>query len=391
MTTTTERPPRRSVAPPPRAAAAPAPAPAPAPAVDYSSGNTDPAQTAAFWDSLKWDQAQADKKYGPTGTLADEDAANPVTQYQWEHGNDNTGYLGAIAGNFGVDPASLEQNRSGSRFTGQYGSLGSNGGITPVEGKPGYYTLTRQPAGNKNYNLVQAEYKVGADGKTLERVGDWKPIQVQSDTQNFQHFAKATAAAAAVAAGAAYGLGAEGVGAGVGEGAGAGLGEAAGAGIGDAAGSGLAIDTGASNPALIDSAMGTPGYGASSAGPGGGSGLSSGLSGDQWRQLGNQVSKMGDDNGGGGGGGSQITGVDLAALAAMQQQAERDRAQIALSTKTAKTAADGGLAMQRGIRGEDPIDANGAHIAAFKTLLAEYRDLETRFNKLQARRGRKEH
>lgn len=141
-------------------------------------------------------------------------------------------------------------------------------------------------------------------------------------------------------------------------------------------------NTNATNPALIESAVGTPGYGASSA-SGAGAGLSS-ANPQQWMQLGQQFGKMGNS----GGQQQEIEGVDLAALAAAQAAAQREQDRIALSTKKAKRpGGDAGLSLARGVANEDPIDANGAQVAAVKELAKRVTALRKRISAAKQRKG----
>lgn len=137
---------------------------------------------------------------------------------------------------------------------------------------------------------------------------------------------------------------------------------------------------GATNPALIESAMKTPGYGLSSATPGYVSPTAK--TGQQLVALGQQV--------GGSFGEEQMPEIDkLAVLDAgnwnRQQQAEGQ--QIALSSKKAKTRGGSGLALARGMRNENPIDANGAQIAAIQELKKQVDDLKARIARAKTKRG----
>ena len=137
---------------------------------------------------------------------------------------------------------------------------------------------------------------------------------------------------------------------------------------------------GATNPALIESAMKTPGYGLSSATPGYVS--PSAKTGQQLMALGEQI--------GGSFGEEQMPEIDK--LAVMQaddwnrrQQAENQ--QIAMSSKKVKTPGGSGLALARGMRNENPIDANGAQIAAIQELKKQVDDLRTRIERAKSKRG----
>lgn len=137
---------------------------------------------------------------------------------------------------------------------------------------------------------------------------------------------------------------------------------------------------GATNPALIESAMKTPGYGLSSATPGYVS--PSAKTGAQLMALGQQFSQMGGQD-------QPLPEIDkLAVLDAgnwnRQQQAEGQ--QIALSSKKAKTRGGSGLALARGMRNENPIDANGAQIAAIQELKKQVDDLKARIARAKAKR-----
>ena len=138
---------------------------------------------------------------------------------------------------------------------------------------------------------------------------------------------------------------------------------------------------GATNPALIESAMKTPGYGLSSASPGYVSPTAK--TGQQLMALGQQI---------GGSFGEQEQAPEIEKLAVLdagnwnrQQQAEGQ--QIALSSKRAKTPGGSGLALARGMRNENPIDANGAQIAAIQELKKQVDDLRTRIARAKSKRG----
>lgn len=149
----------------------------------------------------------------------------------------------------------------------------------------------------------------------------------------------------------------------------------------DSAGT-VAPNTNATNPALIDSAMGTQGYGASSAGPGGGSGFS--LSAADMQRMSQAMDGIGDNQ-------QQqrpIEKIDLAALS-MDPDAAR-RQQMALSSKKAKGPAGGKDVLARGLSSRHPIDVNGAQIAAIQELSREVKQLQARLAQVKAkRRGRK--
>lgn len=144
-------------------------------------------------------------------------------------------------------------------------------------------------------------------------------------------------------------------------------------------------NTQATNPALIDSAMGTEGYGASSAGPGGGA---------SW------MSRMGDY-----GQGMQQMGN---AIQQMQQRPERPLEQEAVrlpgandwqrsydttitSTKTAKrperSARMHDAVIEAGASGADPISQNGVQTAAIRELTRQIDLASERLAKLKQQRG----
>lgn len=136
----------------------------------------------------------------------------------------------------------------------------------------------------------------------------------------------------------------------------------------------------ATNPALIESAMKNPDYGLSSATPGYVSPTAK--TGQQLMALGQQI--------GGSFGEEQMPEIDkLAVMDAAnwnrQQQAEGQ--QIALSSKRAKTPGGSGLALARGMRNENPIDANGAQIAAIQELKKQVDDLKARIARAKTKRG----
>lgn len=139
---------------------------------------------------------------------------------------------------------------------------------------------------------------------------------------------------------------------------------------------------GATNPALIESAMKSEGYGLSSATPGY-------VSPDdaerkkKWMALGQQI---------GGSFGEQEQMPEINQIAVTQaddwnrrQQAEGQ--QIALSSKKVKTSGGSGLALARGMRNENPIDANGAQIAAIQELKKQVDDLKARIARAKSKRG----
>lgn len=137
--------------------------------------------------------------------------------------------------------------------------------------------------------------------------------------------------------------------------------------------------TNATNPALIESAVGTEGYGASSAGVGG---ASSGLSSLDFNQLGRSLGRIGDDRPPP----MDVTKVDLAALAALSAQDAQDKQQIALSSRRAKTP--GGRSddpIRRGLANADPIDANGVQIAAIQALSKRADALHKRLQALRSK------
>lgn len=144
-------------------------------------------------------------------------------------------------------------------------------------------------------------------------------------------------------------------------------------------------NTQATNPALIDSAMGTEGYGASSAGPGGGT---------SW------MSRMGDY-----GQGMQQIG---SAIQEMQKRPERPLEQDAVqlpgandwqrsydttitSTKTAKrperSARMHDAVIEAGASGADPISQNGVQTAAIRELTRQIELASERLAKLKQQRG----
>lgn len=158
----------------------------------------------------------------------------------------------------------------------------------------------------------------------------------------------------------------------------AGLGYMGGAGAG--AGGVAAYNTGASNPALIDSAMGTSGYGASSAGPGGAGGAAAGTN---W-----QDQQMPSENSSGSGEQQQRrydeapvydAGTVAKRLAALQAP---DAPDVVITSSKEKKGPPrlGRMAgvIERGASGEDPYSTNGVEIGALKALAAKLDDLEQR-------------
>jgi|JI10StandDraft_1071094.scaffolds.fasta_scaffold665188_2 hypothetical protein len=133
---------------------------------------------------------------------------------------------------------------------------------------------------------------------------------------------------------------------------------------------------GATNPALIESAMKNPDYGMSSATPG----FNTAKMGQGLAALGQSI---------GGSFGEQEAMPEIQKLAVMQaddwnrrQQAEG--ATIAQSSRKVKTP--GGLAS---VQAGDPISENGSHIAAIQQLKREIEAARKRVAALKARKGRK--
>ncbi len=136
----------------------------------------------------------------------------------------------------------------------------------------------------------------------------------------------------------------------------------------------------ATNPALIDSAMGTPGYGASSAGPGGGAGAGMSLKPEQMMQMGEQFGKIGDQEEPP----PEINGVPVMTAEEWARMQQAEGATIAQSSRKVKTP--GGLAS---VQAGDPISENGSHIAAIQQLKREIEAARKRVAALKARKGRK--
>ena len=139
----------------------------------------------------------------------------------------------------------------------------------------------------------------------------------------------------------------------------------------------------ATNPALIDSATGTSGYGASSAGPGGGGGGLASIKPEQWMQMGQQFNGMGGQDQPP----LEIDGVPVMSAEEWARIQQAEGQQIAMSSKKAKTPGGSGLALARGMRNENPIDANGAQIAAIQELKKQVDDLRTRIARAKSKRG----
>ena len=184
-------------------------------------------------------------------------------------------------------------------------TFGGHSGIT--QNSDGTFNALRRIQGNTDKSQYeQTSYKLSDDGKSLVPVDNqWTPITIK-DTGLLESIGGALKDIAPLALGVAgaWGVGSLLANAGLGAGtaAGAGSGATAGSGIIDlggamasgipawdaaAAAAGLpleyaaapilsGINTAATNPALIESAVGTPGYGASSAGAGGGAGVLTG-------------------------------------------------------------------------------------------------------------------
>jgi hypothetical protein len=132
------------------------------------------------------------------------------------------------------------------------------------------------------------------------------------------------------------------------------------------------VNTRATNPALIESAVGTEGYGASSAGPGGGSGKSSGRMAAAGAYLMDAFA---------GGSGSGPLDQDTAMLV------DADGNRFAASSKKFKqpaTKASMSGALHKGVTGQDPISENGAQLGAIRALEAQIANLE---KQLRARKG----
>ena len=139
----------------------------------------------------------------------------------------------------------------------------------------------------------------------------------------------------------------------------------------------------ATNPALIDSATGTSGYGASSAGPGGGGGGLASIKPEQWMQMGSKFSEMGGQDQPP----PEIDGVPVMSAEEWARVQQAEGQQIAQSSKKVKTRGGSGLALARGMRNENPIDANGAQIAAIQELKKQVDDLKARIARAKNKRG----
>lgn len=139
----------------------------------------------------------------------------------------------------------------------------------------------------------------------------------------------------------------------------------------------------ATNPALIDSATGTSGYGASSAGPGGGGGGLASIKPEQWMQMGQQFNGMGGQDQPP----PEIDGVPVMSAEQWAQMQQAEGQKIAMSSKRVKTPGGSGLALARGMRNENPIDANGAQIAAIQELKKQVDDLKARIARAKNKRG----
>ena len=157
-------------------------------------------------------------------------------------------------------------------------------------------------------------------------------------------------------------------------GAGAAGGGAAGGGAGGAS-------SGAINPALIESSVGSSGYGVSSASPGfSGGSLGSAGGGTSFNQGMQNMP-----------GGSQQRGrpqepeVDLAPSGSIEDELAnigRLNQEFARSSKSSKVGLSSvGSAMQKGISGQDPIDTNGVHVASIQELKRQIDDVRKQIAK----------
>jgi hypothetical protein len=150
-------------------------------------------------------------------------------------------------------------------------------------------------------------------------------------------------------------------------------------------GGGASAGSNATNPALAESAVGTSGYGASSASPGYAGAGSSGLSGQNWTDMGRM---MGNRSGGGNRPPAEIQPVEVMSEEERLRQQQLEEEAIAQSSKKVKTAGRApGLSMMRGMRGEDPISENGTHIAAIQELKRQIEAAQSRIQALK-RKGK---
>ncbi|HEY1129127.1 MAG TPA: hypothetical protein VGF12_06970 [Roseateles sp.] len=171
--------------------------------------------------------------------------------------------------------------------------------------------------------------------------------------------------------------------------AGAGSGSGVGAGGAAEGSGGLLVDTGGMGmsqigassgqwtPALIESASGTTGYGASSAGAGGGVGGKLSLANMQ-RFMGGQSQPQAP----------QQRPIEEDDYEAPDIDAYLRGATVASSRSLKKPGGKGlGDAVRRGLSGEDPIDANGVEVIAIKALDKRVNEFVQRVQALAQRKG----
>lgn len=144
-------------------------------------------------------------------------------------------------------------------------------------------------------------------------------------------------------------------------------------------------NTQATNPALIDSAMGTEGYGASSAGPGGGTSWMGrmGQWGEGMQNIGNAVQQM-----------QQRPEKPLEQESVRLPSADewkRGYDQTITSTKKAKrpehSARMHDAVIEAGASGADPISQNGVHVAAIRELTRQIDIASEKLASIKQKRG----
>lgn len=162
-------------------------------------------------------------------------------------------------------------------------------------------------------------------------------------------------------------------------------GGAAGGGSAAAGGETVAANTAATNPALIDSALGTEGYGASSAGAGGGTSWAArmGQYGGAMQNFGNAIQQMQQRP-------QQPLEQDAVRMAEADDW-ERGYDQSVTSTKQAKrperSARMHAAVIEAGASGADPISQNGVHTAAIRELTRQIDIASAKLAELQKQRG----